>query len=157
MRNIILFIKMPLRHKRLIIEACVYLVWAALLVRLVPFKRWAHHLGNSQTDAPNHIDLVRLKQAARVSWAIQRVYPRLFWKSTCLMNATALQHMLARRQIPSTLHLGVLMDHESDERMKAHAWVSVNNAILIGAFGNEPYQPIARFHQAPTPTRAKSA
>jgi len=52
------------------------------------------------------------------------------WRSTCLVKALAAHKMLSRRHVPHSIHFGVNIDPALG--MKAHAWLSVGNGIIIG-------------------------
>jgi hypothetical protein len=69
----------------------------------------------------------RIKSVARVVEGLGRRVP---WQSACLDQALAAHYMFKGRKIPHTLHFGV--KKESPDEMLAHAWLSVNENIVVG-------------------------
>lgn len=79
----------------------------------------------------------------RVAFAIPRMGARVPWKGTCLVQALAAQHWLARRGIGSEIVLGARKT--GDKGIDAHAWLKAGDRIVVGG---DPggYQP---FNQRP--------
>ncbi len=48
----------------------------------------------------------------------------------CLVRALALRMLLARRDIPTELHIGARKDEQGE--FAAHAWLTYQHAILVG-------------------------
>ncbi len=71
------------------------------------------------------------------------------WRSLCLPNAIAAQHMLARRGFHSTLHLGV--GHRDSGDPHAHAWLEAGSLIITGQDGMELVTPLPNTRPNPTP------
>jgi hypothetical protein len=67
------------------------------------------------------------------------VASRLVPASSCLVQAIALQILLARRGLASQLRLGV--SSSSTDGMAAHAWLEYDGCVLIGA-RREGYAPL---------------
>lgn len=51
--------------------------------------------------------------------------------------------MLRRRQIPSTLYLGVAKKEDGD--LNAHAWLRTGDAIILGGGGLERFSVVSTF------------
>lgn len=66
---------------------------------------------------------------AEVAWSVA-VAARLIPRATCLTQAFSAQHLLARRGIPSVVHLTVPKDASGGFR--PHAWVMGDAIILLG-------------------------
>lgn len=77
------------------------------------------------TPAP-HADRI----AARVAWAVPRMAARVPWRADCLVQATAAQHWLTRKHIPTQLHIGVREDRPAG--FEAHAWLCHGALIVTG-------------------------
>lgn len=75
----------------------------------------------------------------RVAWAIGAAARRTPWRSKCLEQAIAAKLMLRRRQVPSTMYLGVALSRD------AHAWLRVGAVDLIGGGGHEGFAVVATF------------
>jgi hypothetical protein len=70
------------------------------------------------------------RQLARRIVRLARLVPR----ASCLTQALALQYLLARSGHASDLHVGVRTDPAG--RFEAHAWLTCNEQVVIGAAGN---------------------
>jgi len=131
--------------QRLLLEALLYLVIGALLVRLIPFRRWAAWLGTTEAIVTQPLASPQLERARRIKWAVSVARRRLPWHSTCLMDAFAAQRLLAHRSIPHQLILGVRFEGETERYMSAHAWITVGDEALIGGGVHQGFKPVAVF------------
>lgn len=85
-------------------------------------------------------DIRRIKQIGRAVAAMSRLLP---WECKCLVQALTAKTMLGRRNIASTLYLGVA---KSENRsLKAHAWVRAGSVVVTGEIGLSAYTIVARF------------
>lgn len=73
----------------------------------------------------------------RVAYAIPRAAARVPWRSTCLVQALAAKHWLARLGIGSQIKLGV---RSSTGGLDAHAWLEAGRRVVIGGEAGD-YQP----------------
>jgi hypothetical protein len=125
------------------LEAAAELTRASLELRLLPSERTIALLGplqpSDRRDA--QVGSAKVREAARVGRTVTRVAGLLPWHPTCLRQALALQRMLRRRSIASSLHLGVM--HPSVGT--AHAWVTVEDQTVVGHTGFECLVPLAAF------------
>ena len=134
-------------RKRLLIEASVLLCLAAVLVRLVPFRRWSGRLGTAdvpvgEAQRTEHVELLR-----EVARAVDRVNGWSGGRFTCLMQAVAGKVMLDRRHIPNTLGLGVRPTPEAQGMgIAAHAWLNSGSVVVLGGEGHTEYTVVARHH-----------
>lgn len=124
------FLHMTPQEKRLVVEAVITLAVCGMRMRLQSFgqlKAWAIQCGDGTTPAE------------RLAWAVQ-VASRRVPGSTCLSQALSLQHLLSRNGHCSELRIGV---GNSDGGFTAHAWLSLNDRILIGGSVLENYKLLA--------------
>ena len=128
-------------------EAAVLLVVSRLLVDFVRFGRWRGLLGrvvpagpttrsDDGRDAPDQRD----RYLSRV---VDRAASRLPFACRCLPRAMALHWMLTRRGKRTTLVIGVLPGPRRGHLDDLHAWVEINDEVLIGA-SPEPYAILVR-------------
>ncbi len=135
-------------ERALLLEAALWLMTAALLVRCVPFRLWSRFLGRAG-NAPTSPDGTA-SQIARVQWAVVTARRSLPWNSTCLMDAAAGKFLLNRRQIGSTLYLGIQKAPAADGfRMDAHAWLRCGSLILTGESGHQRFTVVGTFTTEP--------
>jgi hypothetical protein len=81
---------------------------------------------------------------ARIGWAVRAVSRRMP-RSTCLVEALAVQLLLAHHGHRSDLRVGVARG--VDRRFMAHAWVEVDGGIVVGAGTGMSYTPLPDLRQ----------
>jgi hypothetical protein len=140
-----------LRHwlwRFLVLEALIWLLAANASIRLAPFRHLASLLGVAKGDAEEAAlssapDCRRLARAQRVGQAVGRAARLSPWPARCLAQAMAAKAMLACRGTASRLHLGVKASAGAD--LEAHAWLTLDGAIIIGGAIRQEYTELARF------------
>lgn len=112
------------------------LVWARVVITLVPLRRWRGTLGRVAPSPPGTpINMVH----RRVVRAVLRATSWLPGDYVCLPRAMAVQWMLRRRGQASALVFGVLPEHASGDLHALHAWVEVGDEVIIGADPTRTY------------------
>lgn len=142
--------------------------WLALfraMILVFPFKKILGMTGLAPGESPRGTEASGPNpawgaQSLRVGWAIRTASAHTAWKSACLVQALAGMHMLRRRGIPSTLHLGVARNasirnsHDgadgrevrADGRgIAAHAWLRCGDLIVTGGAGRERFTELSAF------------
>ncbi|GJM41135.1 MAG: hypothetical protein DHS20C20_14170 [Ardenticatenaceae bacterium] len=146
MNNLAKFRQISWADRFLFFEATFWLALARLSLLLIPFRRLAPSLGKigqeSATAVASEVD----NRADRIGWAVRAVARRTPWESACLAQAISAKAMLRRRQIPTTLYLGLAKD--KSQQMQAHAWLRCGEAIITGRAGHEQYTIISTFADA---------
>ena len=66
------------------------------------------------------------------------------FETACLVQASAAKTMLARRDIETTLYLGVCQA-ESGAFTRAHAWLRSGPDLVTGAEGHEAFTVVSTF------------
>ncbi len=140
------FTKLPLKEKRLFIEAYLILGIMRAAILTISFKSLTHsleHLPNKKKVAVlNEEDNTK---AIAVGQAIMRAAAYTPWESACLVQSLTAQRMLQKRRIPGVFYLGVSKDNEIDKKMKAHAWSQCGSTIITGAVGHEEFTVLSAF------------
>lgn len=141
------FFKLPLASKSLILEAFIALLISGLLVRLIPFGRWAHYFGLVDSETSYQEVSHEREIARKVGWAIAASNGVFGNHFTCLMQGIAGKVMLKRRKVPSTLYLGVWTSPDKSNKLeiKAHAWLRTGSIILVGQQGYQRFHVISKF------------
>lgn len=133
----------PPRRWWLACEAALTLVWAKLVIRLRPFRRYRHRLPLRQ-QLPRRV--VPSLGVADIVWsvdAVARVAPRRF---DCLPQALAVQAMLRRRGGDCGVRLGVAGNARGGFR--AHAWIEYEGVVIVGALPDlASYAPLDNWPQ----------
>ena len=126
----------------LLVEALLFLGWGRFLVFL-PFSKVAPSLGTSMEETStsqihNNIDVLK-----HVASALETMSKHTIWESKCLVRAIAGMKMLERRDIESTLYLGIAKDDSA--KMIAHAWLRSGSYYVTGKEGMEKFTVVGKF------------
>ena len=127
----------PRRDYLLLAEALAAVAAASAAIKAAPFKsvgRFASRLpAKPRPAAPGEIAALR---RAVLAWA-----RRAPWRVVCFQQALALQILLRRRGVASTLHYGIAQE----DVLKAHVWLSVGGETVIGGEEAPKFREVARF------------
>lgn len=113
---------------------------AFCLVKVVPFRIYCRLLGQEGIECDREADLSLLQ---RVVWAVKFADRLFLRRSACLSQAITGKWLLQRRQVASTLYLGVALQPQAG--IKAHAWLRCGSYIVTGGAGREEFSVVARF------------
>ena len=131
------FRKLPRTEKMLLMEAFYRLLTARLAILIFPFRKIAPRLGVHMQETPTAEQPQYTRILLQIRQAVRRASRYTPWESACLVQAIAGKRMLKRRNIPSTLYLGLTKSEKEKEKkkLKAHAWLRSGNIILLGQKG----------------------
>ena len=139
--------KLPLREKIWFLLGYPYsgIVRAAVLA--LPFslisRGYGHHCHNTELSP------LVTEQQQMLAWRIGRVAELAArytpWESKCLVQAIMARTLLGFYNIPYIMHLGARMTGDSNEPMKAHAWIKVGRWIVTGREGHQAYGIVSSF------------
>ncbi len=120
-------------------EAFFQLTKAWITVRLLPSKKYLSKIEpfNSAFNAQSGI-----KRSKLIAGVINGIATRTPWTSTCLIKAVAADKMLQKRGIRSQLHFGVIKG--KGKTLEAHAWLSVEGAVIVGGENHESFVEIKK-------------
>lgn len=131
---------------------------ARFCVRFLPFKWYVSWLGASDSAVltKNNIDA---NVILLIRKAISRAANNAPWNTVCLPQAIAAKWMCKRRKIHSVMYLGVAKKTDvnpsepalntlfsAHSAIAAHAWLTVNEAIITGEKGHKKFTVIKRFY-----------
>jgi hypothetical protein len=143
MNRLAKFMRCTSPDRRLLLEALILLCWARFLIRVVPFRWTAPHLGRPMAESSVDISEAELGLALRIAWAVQAVARNLPLGFVCLPQAVAAKWMLRRRRLPSTLYLG--LQRKNELKLTAHAWLRVGDRIITGRAESLDHTAIVTF------------
>lgn len=92
----------------------------------------------STSQIHNNIDVLK-----HVASALETMSKHTIWESKCLVRAIAGMKMLERRDIESTLYLGIAKDDSA--KMIAHAWLRSGSYYVTGKEGMEKFTVVGKF------------
>lgn len=115
----------------LVAEAAVLLVVVRLAIAGVPFSILRRALDRAVRLFGRHAAGTSVSSVTRLAWAVAAVAPRLPFRSTCLVEALAIDAMLRRRGHASEIRIGVRPP--SGGALAGHAWVEHDGIVVFGA------------------------
>ena len=136
------FLRLSGSNKVVLGEALATLAAASAAISILPFSRTVQLMHVRQTASQPEPDELR-RIVAQCRWAVTRWADRVPWRTVCFQKGLALHLMLRRRGIPSILHYGVAQDDA--DGLKAHVWVGVGDAIVLGGEEAERFTRVASF------------
>ncbi len=142
--------------KGALLEASLLLAFAQVLTKLVPYAWWSRLLGPPAAGEPQR-DAAQDDPAAHgVARAVHTAARHLPWAPVCLPRAMAAKWMLARRNVASTLVLGIrrpeIRDVDDTGNAKAtdlHAWLRVGDRTVTGGDVADAFTVIAHYGTQP--------
>lgn len=99
--------------------------WVAFVRATLWLRPYQELLRFCRIRSGNHLD----RSAGRVLRAVRRA-ARLVPGASCLTQALTAQILLARRGVPSVLHLGV--NRTENGVFGAHAWLEIGGVVVMG-------------------------
>jgi len=136
MKRIRQFVELSPQERSLLLRAVILVATVRLALWTMPFGAVRQLLGKRRTVSTRLAAI----SAKRLSWAVQAAARRIP-AASCLTQALALQHLLARAGHPAELHIGVAKD--AARGFQSHAWVEYRGQILLGDNGElEHYSPM---------------
>lgn len=143
MKNILNFLRLPLKIKKILLEASVALLFAKILISFTKLKSITKLLGKSNQltkGSGKNIDLLKVSE---VSYSVQTMSRFTPWESNCLVQACAAKYMLNRRKQQSTVYFGLAKDEQGS--IIAHAWVKCGKHFVTGGDGSTHFITTGRF------------
>ncbi|PWC88088.1 hypothetical protein TSH100_08345 [Azospirillum sp. TSH100] len=132
-----------MKQRLLRLEALLALLLAWGLVFLLPLRLTRRLLGGMELPGAGASSATApvLARARGACIRLERVAACLPWHSSCLVQAVAGILLLRRRGIAgATIRFGV---RKTDMALEAHAWLLLNDAILLGGGEAGSFSPLA--------------
>lgn len=139
------FCRLTAPQRRALCEAWLCLAAAQGLVGLLPYRLWAKTLGPVRHFGDPEALPAHRASIAEVAWAVETAARHLPWRPVCLPRAMAAKWMLERRNVPSTLHLGIGRTADADPRFGLHAWLSAGGEAVVGGDVASQFTVLALF------------
>jgi hypothetical protein len=131
------FIALPPNERWLLAQATLLVVAARLGLWLLPFRVLPSMLERLARLIPQRTSMPVAPE--RIAWAVVAVssYVPL---ATCLTQALAARALLARQDCPAQLRIGVA--RAAHGQLAAHAWVEVDQRVILGGSISGRYTPL---------------
>ncbi|MBD3772881.1 MAG: lasso peptide biosynthesis B2 protein [Rhodobacteraceae bacterium] len=116
------------------------LALAVLLIRFVPLRHWRGLLGELGPGAHEAAPTAReIHRASMLGAQVDAIAGAVPFRAICLPRALACRWMLARRGIPTRLHIGARKG-QSWRSHDLHAWLMLGETCVVGASEREDYR-----------------
>ena len=139
-RRIINFLRYN-HEKRMTISVYLYAAYYRICILFIPMPKLEKQMGIRGEESPAEETGENLKMAKLVGFHVNRVTQHTPWESKCLVRALTARAILKKKNINSTLYLGVMKENE---KMVAHAWLRCGLLYVTGGNGKE-YGMVAKF------------
>lgn len=129
MTSLLKFLRLAGRDKLLFLQALSALAMVRLALTYSTYKVIERRIARPE----------RLRKSSgvgpgRIAWAIRNMAP-IVPGATCLTQALAAQHMMARHGKAASIRIGVAK--EDDGAFKAHAWLMYEDQVVIGGASHD--------------------
>lgn len=130
------------KEKLLFIEAFILTGIMRYKILKTPFNKLKIQLGEYNKESAEEVSIEIYKKAKQIRWIVTHISQHTPWESLCLVQAMTVQKMLKKRNISTTIYLGVNKDKNNE--MKAHAWIRCGQMYITGGNGTG-YATVAKF------------
>lgn len=129
------------KHKGITLSVWFYAAVFRFAIWAVPMKFLRKHFGIQGEESAHEASAEDYKYAKLIGRYVGRSADNTPWESKCLVRALTAQRLLKKKDIASTLYLGVGMQ---EGKMVAHAWLRVGQLYVTGGNG-EGYAEVDRY------------
>lgn len=124
------FWQLPPRKQILYIEVTLWLALARVALLTLPFRYVARIIGKHMQTLDMEYDLITMRTVVDVVRAINTMSNHLPWQCKCLVQAICAKIVLQRKQIQTTLFLGLAKN--DIDNLVAHAWLRAGSQVVLG-------------------------
>lgn len=142
MINVLGFIKSN-KKKHITLLVWLYTGVFRFLILLIPMKYLRRLFGKEGEESSQEATIEEYRYAKTISIYVNRSAEKTIWKSKCLVRALTAQKLLHRKNIDSTLYLGV---GKENDKMIAHAWLRCGRFYVTGGDGSG-YAVVAKYRR----------
>ena len=125
-------------RRAVFIEALIALVTASAAIRVLPFVRVGEMASRPLGAVGGGDDVQKM-----VVWAVGAWARRVPWRAVCFQQGLAVQMMLRRRGVDSTLYFGAARRRKTG--LEAHVWVKAGEVEVIGCEEARDFAVLAAF------------
>lgn len=131
------------KNRKLMLETLFLSGVYRICILLIPSKMLHRYFGIKNEESAKEEPEAAYSYIIKVAHTVNRVSRQTPWESKCLVQAMTAQHLLKKKQIASTLYLGV---GKMENKMVAHAWLRSGRYYVTGGTG-EDYALVAKFRK----------
>lgn len=138
------YISLKKTERKILNRTLFWLIFALILVRLIPIKWFSNLLGVFNPAHPAggkeikfDLNNKQLQLISVVQKNIRRLKKQLPWTVKCFEEAIAAKKILEKCNIKTTIYLGVAKKEET--KLIAHAWLKSGDVFITGKKGYKQY------------------
>ena len=128
-------------EKWMTISVYIYAAYYRMCILFVPMPKLEKRMGIRGEESPENETPENIKLAKLVRFHVNRVTGHTPWESKCLVQALTARRILKKKNINTTLYLGVMKENNE---MKAHAWLRCGELYVTGGDGSS-FGMVAKF------------
>ena len=128
------FTRLSPEEKKLFIEALFFLFYSKIFL-FRPFRLCVKKLKPEESFSGDAAP----EMLKKIRWAVARADKLSCWKNICLVKSFAARFMLQRRNIGSTMYLGLQI--KNGKELAAHAWL-IAGGVYITPKGSLKFKEI---------------
>jgi hypothetical protein len=125
------------------VEACGYLIWARILLCILPFRQLTRFFNRPPAGRMAISNAERILLRHEIRWAVERAAGHMPGETACFPRGMAAQAMCRRRGVGATLYYGAAT--VPGKGLSAHVWVLDHTEGIIGHQNAEEFRILARF------------
>jgi hypothetical protein len=142
MNKLKIFFRLTHTDRYLLFEAILTSFVVKMVITILPMHWYARHLGVQHALTPENDKEGSYHIIFKISQAIVRCRKVTPWQNRCLVEAITAKQMLKKRELNSTLYLGV---NKENNKMLAHAWLRCGSTIVSGRQGMQKFVVVSTF------------
>jgi hypothetical protein len=137
------FIKLSSQEKLLFVKVFFITGIVRFAILNMEFSKLKSRLGQDNQESSKVTSIENYKYIEEVKKAVLRVAKYTPWESKCLVQSITVQYLLKKRDISSTIYLGV--NKEKGNKMLAHAWIRCGEITVTGGEISNHFKVVAKF------------
>lgn len=148
-RKLHTFVKLPARHKFLVLRLCYLLPKSRMAVKKVPFKVLAAKMGELSDPKELGATNEETEEALCIGRLTRGLGKLMPFRTMCFEQALSCAEVLRSKGISHCIHFGVKKDQSQPDSLQAHAWLQCGDEIVTGKRGYSQYQRLSSFYYEP--------
>lgn len=134
--------KLSWKDRVILTEATLMLGVARFMIKTLSFRRVRRLTGKPEDKTARNRLPDEKDQIMNIGQILEKASRNLPWECRCLAQAIAGKYMLARRNIASTIYVGVARDEKG---LASHAWLKCGELCVTGGKEKDHFTVITDF------------
>lgn len=120
------------KHKKLTVAVWILTAYNRFRIRFIPMKLLRRSFGEEGRESAREATEDEYRYSHLIMKHVNHSAENTPWESKCLVRALTAQRLLKRKNIHTTLYLGV---GNENNKMRAHAWLRMGEVYVTGGDG----------------------